>query len=188
MKILFCIIGRSATGKDTLTNRLCEELDMTKVVSHTTREPRYGEKEGVHYFFSAADELFAAKDANNIAAETQIGKNLYWTTKDEILNKDFYVIDPEGFKTLKKNISNEQIRLITIYITAPTLDIEKRALMRDPSSIMQFMNKCEAEDAQFSEYEQWRAYDYCVHNAHFEIALEQLKTIIRKEQENCYAF
>ena len=187
MKILFCIVGRSATGKDTLTNAICRDLQMEKVVSHTTREPRAGEKEGINYYFSAAEQLFAAEDAQNIAASTKIGNNYYWTTKDEILGKDFYVIDPEGLESLRANIKNENIRLVSIYITAPTLEREKRALLRDPQNIKKYLNKCEAEDAQFSAYEHWRPYDYCVHNAHFESALEQLKTIINKEKENIYA-
>lgn len=187
MNTLFCIIGRSATGKDTLTNAVCEQLGLQKVVSHTTRQPRYGEKEGINYYFSAVDELIAAENTMSIAAQTQIGANYYWTTKDEIKNKDIYIIDPLGFENLKKNMKDE-VRFVTIYISAPTLDREKRALLRDPNTIKQFINKCEAEDAQFSEYEHWRSYDYCIHNTHFEIAFEQLKTILMKEREKIHAF
>ena len=51
MNTIICILGRSGVGKDTLANVVCDELNLKKVVSRTTREPREREKDGVNYFF-----------------------------------------------------------------------------------------------------------------------------------------
>lgn len=50
-KVLFCILGKSGSGKDTLTKLVSKKLDLPLLVSHTTREMRTGEKDGVEYHF-----------------------------------------------------------------------------------------------------------------------------------------
>ena len=53
---LFCIMGKSASGKDTVYQRLLEEesLGLRKVVPYTTRPMRVGEEDGVDYHFADA--------------------------------------------------------------------------------------------------------------------------------------
>lgn len=50
---IFCLIGKSATGKDTIYKKLMEdpELGLRRFVSYTTRPIRDGEKEGEEYHF-----------------------------------------------------------------------------------------------------------------------------------------
>jgi guanylate kinase len=159
---------------------------MQKVVSHTTRQPRSGERNGVEYYFSAVEELFAAEDVNNVGAQTQIGENYYWTTRDEIQDKDFYIIDPEGLENLRQNIG-DNVRIVEIYITAPCRSLRQRAILRDPAGEAKYLTKCMAENTQFAAYELAQTYDYCVHNVHFESALQQLITIVNYEKGNMYA-
>lgn len=48
---VFCIIGKSGSGKDTIYKRLIKELDLDPVPLHTTRPMRPGEINGKEYFF-----------------------------------------------------------------------------------------------------------------------------------------
>ena len=59
MSKLFCIMGKSASGKDTIFKKLTqdENLDLKRVVSYTTRPVREGEQEGVEYHFVTAQRL-----------------------------------------------------------------------------------------------------------------------------------
>lgn len=59
MSKLFCIMGKSASGKDTIFKRLVKdrELDLKTVVSYTTRPMREGEREGVEYHFVSPQML-----------------------------------------------------------------------------------------------------------------------------------
>ena len=49
----FCIMGKSASGKDTIFKRLVqdESLCLKTIVSYTTRPMREGEKDGEEYHF-----------------------------------------------------------------------------------------------------------------------------------------
>ena len=50
---IYCLMGKSASGKDTIYNRLrsMEEVQLRRVVPYTTRPIRSGETEGESYFF-----------------------------------------------------------------------------------------------------------------------------------------
>ena len=50
---IYCIMGKSYTGKDTLFKKILgdESLSLKTIVPYTTRPVRAGEKNGVEYFF-----------------------------------------------------------------------------------------------------------------------------------------
>lgn len=51
---IFCIIGKSSTGKDTLYQRILgrHDLALRQIVSYTTRPIRAGEVDGIEYHFA----------------------------------------------------------------------------------------------------------------------------------------
>ena len=61
MHHIFCIIGKSSTGKDTIFKRLLEreDLGLLNIISYTTRPIRENETEGIEYFFT--DEVAEAE-------------------------------------------------------------------------------------------------------------------------------
>ena len=46
---IFCLMGKSSSGKDTLYARLSEKLHFSTIVPYTTRPIREGEEEGREY-------------------------------------------------------------------------------------------------------------------------------------------
>lgn len=68
MSKLFCIMGKSASGKDTIFKRLVqdEDLNLKTVVSYTTRPMREGEKNGVEYYFVTDQQLEELKKAGKV--------------------------------------------------------------------------------------------------------------------------
>lgn len=104
---IFCIMGKSATGKDTIYKRLLadESLKLNKIVTYTTRPIREGEKAGEEYFFiddAEADRLNAeGKIVELRAYNTVHGIWKYMTVDDGNLDlsaKDYLVIGtPESY-------------------------------------------------------------------------------------------
>lgn len=179
MKTLFCIMGRTASGKDSLVNNICKELNLSSVISYTTRPKRF-DTENTHIF---VDKQVLQKHMveNNIAAFTTIGEYAYWTTKEQITNCDIYIIDYEGLKSLRlKTPSNT--RIVSIYIEAPEEDRIKRALLRQPNSEIIIQNRIANENEQFSILENLQDYQYKITNIHFIQALNELKQIVVAER------
>lgn len=68
MSKLFCIMGKSASGKDTIFKRLVQDevLNLKTVVSYTTRPMREGEQDGVEYYFVSPQTLNNLRDSGRV--------------------------------------------------------------------------------------------------------------------------
>ncbi len=88
MAKIFIVMGKSATGKDTIYKRLLEhdELKVQTVVMYTTRPIRVSENEGVEYHFVDEGKLDKLKDENRIiehrSYNTIHGEWHYFTVND----------------------------------------------------------------------------------------------------------
>ena len=124
---LFCIIGETASGKDTLTKKLCEDTNMKQVISYTTRNRR--DNEGDTHIFVDNSVYEQMKSDDKIAAYTEINGNRYWSTIDQLYDNDLYIIDPIGMKSLE-DLGLEDIDYCSIYLNVPSDIRLDRALYR----------------------------------------------------------
>lgn len=87
MSKIFYLMGKSASGKDTIFKRLQEEIpELRKIVIYTTRPIREGEKDGVEYHFVDEKRLRELQDAGKVielrSYDTMHGKWNYFTVDD----------------------------------------------------------------------------------------------------------
>ena len=119
-KKLYCICGMTASGKDSLVNRLVNDYpDKLKTIcSYTTRPKRDNETDGKeHYFISKVEfnQLMKAKP-DNILAYTKICSKEnpdgyeYMALDNELKTANVYIIDPKGVKYLKEKYSKKSVR------------------------------------------------------------------------------
>lgn len=159
--VLLCLMGKTASGKDTLANKLCERTGMKQVISYTTRERRVNE--GDTHIFISDEEYQALEDSGKIAAFTQIGPYRYCCTTDQLYENDVYVIDPAGMKTLLAlNLPN--IRLVTVFINTPDEVRKDRAINRRGDDRISFMKRDLAERDQFRTMLKNADFDYAISN------------------------
>lgn len=116
-----------------MTRRLLKDFEKLKFsVSATTRKPRKGEKNGVHYYFLSRDE-FIERVKNNEFLEWEEFYNgtLYGTLRAVVendLDKGYFVlldIDVLGAKNIKKIYGNEAL---AIFLSPPSIDVLKERL------------------------------------------------------------
>jgi guanylate kinase len=176
--VLLLIIGRTASGKDSLVNKLCERTGLQAVISYTTRPRR--ENEGDTHIFTTKAAYEQRKADGNIAAYTEIAGNLYWTTVDQLYMNDIYIIDYDGMKTLKAlNLPN--LRLVSIYINVPDKIREERALNYRKDNKEVFRIRDFSETRQFREMLKNADFDYAVSNIEFAKAYSTLRWIAQVE-------
>ncbi len=87
MKRLFCVMGKSASGKDTIYKKLLERMpELGTATLYTTRPMRDGETDGVEYFFTTETRLRELKAEGRIIEsrtyETVCGPWTYATVDD----------------------------------------------------------------------------------------------------------
>lgn len=177
--ILLCVMGRTASGKDSLVNKLCERTNFSQIISYTTRERRDGE--GDTHIFVTTEDYEAMKANGEVAAYTEIAGNLYWTTVDQLYENDIYIIDPIGVEVLKKlNLPN--LRLVTVYINTPDTIREKRAIHKRKDNKDKFRARNLSERNQFRNMLKEANFDYAISNIEFPKAFSVLKWIADVEQ------
>ena len=172
---LFCIMGETASGKDTLTKKLCEDTGMKAIVSYTTR-PRRTNEDDTHIF---VDDSVYEQMKDNLAAYTEINGFRYWTTIDQIWDNDIYIIDPNGLETLE-NLGLEDIDICSIYINVPLEVRLERALYRG-DSVEDFFSRNKSEMRQFIQMKAAGGFDYAISNLNEDKAYAVLKYIVEVE-------
>lgn len=121
---LYCIVGKSGTGKTTLALEL-EKLGFAVVESYTTRKPRFEGEKG-HIFIT--EEEF---DTLNLITKVEFDGNKYGVTSELLDKADIFVVDPEGLRILKEQYNNKKI--VSIYLDCPDNIIQQRMLQRGDS-------------------------------------------------------
>lgn len=178
---LLCVLGKTASGKDSLVNKLCERTGLKQVISYTTR-PRRVNEGNTHIFVDESDYEQMYQDGV-IAAFTQIGQYKYWTTIDQLEDADVYIIDYTGIKILRElNLPN--IRLVSVYINVPDDIREDRALNKRKDDRSKFRTRDIAERSQFRDMLKNADFDYAVSNINFAKAYSVLRWI--SEIEGCW--
>lgn len=117
--MMYLIVGRSGTGKDTLREAL-EKKGWTSVKSRTTRPPR-NETEDTHVFLTE-EEADAMWD--HAVATTTINGYRYFATDEDIETSDIYIIDPRGVEELTTNLPN--MAFAVVYLNS---DEDSRRIM-----------------------------------------------------------
>lgn len=98
MNNIYCIIGKSGTGKDTVVSELLKDsqLKASELVPYTTRPRREGEKEGVNYHFVTKQQLDKMQADGEIierrSYNTVHGEWIYFTASTNIENDKNYIV------------------------------------------------------------------------------------------------
>lgn len=132
-KYLYLIVGRSGTGKSSLVSHFCSLHNTTELKSYTTRKRRTP-TEDTHIFIDNEEYVkrFSGLEASQVAAFCEFDGNFYFSTKKQLNNNLFYVIDVSGIKTLQTlSLKNFKKGICIIEIKAPFFTRLKRMIYRD---------------------------------------------------------
>ena len=140
MSKIYCIIGKSATGKDTLYKRLLADgqISLKTITSYTTRPVRSGEREGVEYHFTDIPGFERMKAEGKVIEyrcyHTVLGDWYYFTADDGQIdlsgNQDYlFIMTLEGYEGLRNHFGNDAI--VPIYIEIDSGEQLSRALNRE---------------------------------------------------------
>ena len=156
-KIIVCLIGKSAAGKDSLALLLSRQEGWHNVVSCTTRPKRDYEREGEHYYFLTPDE-FAEKVLNGEMLEaTYFNDWHYGTMKSSLVDGiNVGVWNPEGYDCLKASLQFDQdIELLPYWIQCRDKTRLLRSLNREENpNVHEIIRRFNADEEDFEFLEE----------------------------------
>ena len=179
----FIVTGPSGTGKTSLVRALLDGLPALELsTSHTTRAPRPGEVDGIHYHFvdhAAFEGLIAADDMLEYA---NVFGNLYGTSRafvNERLQAGADVIleiDWQGARIGRDRLPGA----ISIMIAPPSLKaLNNRLISRGQDTEAIVATRLAAASEELSHFSE---FDYLIVNDDFETALGELRTILAAQK------
>jgi guanylate kinase len=138
---IFCLMGKSATGKDTVYQELFarDTLPVRKIIPYTTRPIREGETEGNEYYFCAEDKVKELETAGKIielrAYDTVYGIWKYFTVDDgqiDLAHNNYLLIGTlETYRKIRDYFGEARVR--PIYIEVEDGERLTRAIAREQS-------------------------------------------------------
>lgn len=131
--ILLLVSGPSGSGKTTLCRRLADEGEAHYSISCTTRPPRNGEQDGVHYHFLNRGDFEDRINEGEFLEHAEVHGNLYGSLISEVLDHlstgtDVVMdIDVQGAKQVRSCSNPEIINALVDLFVMPPSEAELRA-------------------------------------------------------------
>lgn len=180
---LYIVSAPSGAGKSSLVQALIEgDPQLRLSISYTTRPPRPGEEDGVHYHFVTRETFLDMLGQGAFLESAEVYGNFYGTSQPWIeaqmaQGHDVLLeIDWQGAAQVRRLIPTA----IGIYILPPSLEeLERRLRNRgqdSPEVIARRLGAAREDMTHALEY------DYLVVNERFELALADLRAIVRSQR------
>ncbi|MDF2609124.1 MAG: hypothetical protein K0R92_598 [Lachnospiraceae bacterium] len=163
MSKIFIVMGKSATGKDTIFKQLIDntELQLKSVIGYTTRPIRKGETHGVEYYFVSEEKLkewiTMDKVIEHRAYKTMHGIWNYFTLDDGQIDLSswnyLFITTLEAYEQVRNYYGDDKV--VPIYIEVEDGVRLERALKRekkqDKPKYAELCRRFLADEQDFSE-------------------------------------
>jgi guanylate kinase len=185
---LYVFSAPSGAGKTTLVKALLEQTGGIGVsVSHTTRAPREGESNGKDYNFVSQDDFKGLIEQSAFLEHAQVFDNFYgtsqiWVEQELDAGRDVILeIDWQGANQIRQQMPE----MVSVFILPPSREeLLKRLTGRGTDSqeiIDRRMQDAESEMSHYGEF------DYLIINDDFDLALQELRSIVLARRQRTAA-
>jgi guanylate kinase len=185
---LFIVSAPSGAGKSSLVKALLERDSAIRLsISYTTRAPRAGEEEGVHYHFVSREDFHERQGRGEFLESAEVYGNHYgtsqpWIEAERAAGRDILLeIDWQGAAQVRRLVPDA----ISIFILPPSMaELRSRLTGRgtDSEEVIERRLAAARDDVTHC-----LEYDYLVVNDQFETALADLLAIARARRLDIHA-
>lgn len=182
--LMFILSSPSGAGKTTLSKMLlAADSEIRLSVSATTRPPRAGEIDGVHYHFVTPERFDQMIDEDDFYEWAEVFGHRYGTPKGIIRaalkeGQDFlFDIDWQGTQQLYQKDQQDVVR---VFILPPSIaELHRRLQGRATDSAEVIEARMERARAEISH---WDGYDYVIINDDVNICFAKVRAILEAER------
>jgi guanylate kinase len=182
--LMLVLSSPSGAGKTSISRRLLERhADLSLSISVTTRPPRPGEVDGVHYHFIGQDRFAEMVARGELLEHATVFGRSYGTPRGPVEaalaeGRDvLFDIDWQGTQQVAEKARDD---LVSVFILPPSVpELERRLRARAQDSDEEIARRmAKAAD----EMSHWREYDYVIVNTDFEESVARVEAILSAER------
>ena len=178
--VCLVISAPSGAGKSSIVNALrAADSCVRHSVSVTTRAPRPGEKEGIHYYFRTSEQFAEMVRANALLEWAEVFGQGYGTPREAVESTlasgcdIVFDLDWQGHRLLRKALPDD---VVSLFVFPPSLEELQRRLKGrasdDSAEIQRRLNAAQAEMAH------WREFDHVLTNNELDRAVQEAQAIL----------
>ncbi|WP_417261060.1 guanylate kinase [Celeribacter sp.] len=183
--LLIILSSPSGAGKSTLARRLMDwDETLSFSVSATTRAPRAGEEDGVHYHFVDEPRFKQMVAEGEMLEHAHVFGNFYGSPAAPVRaaieeGRDvLFDVDWQGAQQIANSVLRDHV--LSIFVLPPSIkELRRRLETRGQDSAETIGKRMEKS---WDEISHWDGYDYVLVNDDLEVSFERLKTIIAAER------
>ncbi|XP_076637819.1 guanylate kinase isoform X2 [Colletes latitarsis] len=184
------LCGPSGSGKSTLIKQLFEEFPdkFGYSISHTSRQPRPGEIDGEHYYFTTKEKMQKEIEQGEFIETATYSGNLYGTSKRAVEDVQkagkmcILDIDMQGVKQIKQSSLNP----LYVFIKPPSLnELEKRLRDRQTETEDSLQRRLSVARTEMEYGEQLGNFDMVIENDDLPKAYNKLREFILSNLGQC---
>lgn len=185
--LLLVISGPAGVGKGTVDGALMSRNSNIRMsVSATTRKPRPGEIDGIHYFFKSEEDFRKMIDEDAFLEYMHIFNTDYYGTPRSFVEEELAAgrnvileIDVQGAMKVKSAYPDA----VLIFIAPPSMSELKSRLIGRGTETPEAVERRFA--TAFTEVERAKDYDYVVVNDVLDVAVARVESILTAERCRC---
>lgn len=186
--LMLVLSSPSGAGKTTISRALLDGDDALELsVSATTRAPREGEVDGMHYHFISDDRFRALIDEDGLLEWAKVFNNAYGTPRaaiEKALSEGrdvLFDIDWQGTQQLRQKMPQD---LVSVFVLPPSL----AALETRLKSRQQMTGETDEQVAYRlskapAEVSHWAEYDFIIVNSDIDQSVAQVRAILTAERQ-----
>lgn len=189
--VLLVLAGPAGSGKSTLCERMVAEVPgFSRVVTSTTRAPRPGEQDGIHYHFLSSAQFDAKVEAGEFLEWAWVHqKNRYGTLASSVLtplsqgHSLMINVDVQGVENFRMAARANPLlarHMATVFINVPMDELRKRMELRGQDSDEEIARRMGTAERELREMDR---FDYVIQSTTRERDFKALRSIHRKVQD-----
>ena len=110
---MLALIGKSGAGKTTIEDTLIKKYGFQRAISHTSREKRVNDVEGVNYYFVSKEEMERLWAEGKLVERIDYMDNIYGFVESECKPDRVVAVVPDGLRQLNER---PDLNIFSVYL------------------------------------------------------------------------
>ena len=182
---MYILSSPSGAGKTTLVRKISKNKNFSVSISHTTRSPRFNEKNAKDYFFISKNNFKKLIKRGEFLEHAKVFDNYYGSSKALVTEKlkkgknIVFDIDWQGTRQIRNK--KLKYKLLTIFVLPPSKkELVKRLIKREKKNLKTVKKRMNGFKKDLLK---WKEYDYVVINDDLQICYNKIMKVIKSKNK-----